>query len=305
MNVVLSCIHYPVAAGRFLYFALKRLGHSVVSVGPAVGSYLPWANGRSMEAHEWKPDVALPYDGKSLQYFDTDAVLDKTGFEPELVIQMDAQLLLRQRPKCRNVLYAIDNHVAPYGAYNTFDDIYISHSWGHMSNQARARWLPCAYDPVYHNQFNAGERPLQVGMLGNGYEARQEIINALHRNGVGVSANTGLVYEAYNAFYNQCKVALVKSVQDDLAMRVFENMAQGCLVVADRAPDMERLGLVDGVHYLGYSDTAGAVRAVKGALADWDYARCIADIGREFIQPHTWQARAQAIVGNAHSALDT
>lgn len=295
MRILLSTVHYPVAASRFLFWALRRMGHDTLTIGPAVGPWLPWAEQLNLEPIEWKPDIALPYEHGKIMQYDVDAALERFGGAPDLIIQMDAHFIMRNRPKCRNVLYAIDNHVAKYGAYEDFDRLYIAHSWGHMAEQPHAEFLPCAHDPAHH--YNLGwERTIDVAVAGVAYGPRMDLVARLGAAGVRVRATTGALYSDYNALYNRAKIALVRSVSGDVAMRVFENMAQGCLVVADRARDMERCGFVEGVHYLGYDTPVECVDTVRHALAHWDEMRPIIAAGQDAAAAHTWQARAERML---------
>ena len=104
------------------------------------------------------------------------------------------------------------------------------------------------------------------------------------------------MYGEYNTFYNQCRIALVRSTAGDLAMRVFENIAQGCLVVSDRAKDMARVGLVEGVHYLGYDTQDECSAQVRYALGHWQDMERIVSTAREWVKAHTWEARAKVIL---------
>lgn len=295
MRILLSCIHYPVAAGRFMFWALRGLGHEVLTVGPAVGPYLPWAGERNLEPYEWKPDVAVSYDGSGAMRTTTDWAIQKLEVKPDLIIQMDANFIMQGKPPCPNVLYAIDNHVGAYGAYETFDRIFIAHSWGAMHYLPQSEWLPCAYDEKQH--YDKGlARPGEVVIVGANYGPRFELVEFLRGRGVDVLATTGPIYEEYNALYNMAKIALVKSVKGDLAMRVFENMAQGCLVVADRAPDIAKAGFVDGVHYLGYDSPAECHAAISWARHNWGAAQAIIANAKQAVKPHTWEARARRIL---------
>jgi len=298
IRVLLSAIHYPVAAARYVFWALRRMGHTVITAGPSAGPYLPWANGHNLEPFEWKPDIALSQDGRNAVLSPLQSALAHLETPPDLIIQMDAHFIMSGKAPCPNVLWAIDNHVAEYDSYDEFDRIFIAHSWGYMHDLKHAEWLPCAHDPQHHYVTEEGaERTIPALMIGSGYRGRQDLIGALREAGMSVGAMTGLVYDAYNAMYNQARVALVFSIRGDLAMRVFENMAQGCIVVADRGRDLERVGLVDGVHYLGYSSLAEAVAQVKFALATYDTAgQTMIRAAREFVAAHTWQARVEHIL---------
>ena len=113
--------------------------------------------------------------------------------------------------------------------------------------------------------------------------------------GLKTFAATGLLWEDYNAVYNRAKIALVKSVHGDVAQRVFENMAQGCCVLADRAPDAERLGFWPGVEYAAYADSADAVTGARCLIESGQW-KDIAERGAQAVKPHTWMARAQTLL---------
>ncbi len=151
-----------------MMWALKRMGHEVITVGPAVGAYLPWAHGRNMEPYEWKPDVPLVYDhdkqtDADVMMIDSADVLNRLRKAPDLIIQMDARFIMQGKAPCPNVLYAIDNHVSAYGEYDSFDRIFIAHSWGNMADLPQAEWLPCGHDPLNHYVIDElRERALRI-----------------------------------------------------------------------------------------------------------------------------------------------
>jgi len=104
------------------------------------------------------------------------------------------------------------------------------------------------------------------------------------------------VYDQYAAVYQDSKISLVRSAAGDVAQRVWETAAMGCLVVMDECPDCEALGLVNGQNCLLYHDTAGAVEQVRWALEHPTDAERIARAGQKWAKLGTWDARAQVIV---------
>ena len=65
MNILIVCIHYPVASGRYLLEAFKRLGHDARSVGPMTGTAI-WGM-EIDERYVWHPDYMIDgQDGFSL-----------------------------------------------------------------------------------------------------------------------------------------------------------------------------------------------------------------------------------------------
>ena len=168
-----------------------------------------------------------------------------------------------------------------------------------MCELPNAEWLPCAHDPLHHFVIaEHGARPYDVAIIGAGYPQRAEVIEALRMVGVRVYATTGKIYDEYNAIYNSAKIALVVSSGSDLAMRVFENMAQGCIVVADDAPDIAKAGFVVGRDYLQYRSIPECIEHVRTVLAGYDSrdVQAIRCAAREAVTPHTWEARVKHIL---------
>jgi len=99
-HVLIACLHYPVASGRYLARAFRRLGHEVKTVGPAMGRQV-W--GMEVDArHVWEPDALNPLA-------DT--------WEPDLVLTSDSAYTTSfydSPPTIPHVLYGVDNHVRDY-----------------------------------------------------------------------------------------------------------------------------------------------------------------------------------------------
>jgi spore maturation protein CgeB len=172
--------------------------------------------------------------------------------------------------------------------------MFFAHSWGARVHETNAHWLPIGYDPEAHTDLGI-ERDVEVGMMGVIYQNRIDILNAMAGAGLNVQAGMGLLWDDYNAFYNRCKIALVRSIDGDLTQRFFENMAQGCCVLADRPRDAEKAGFVAGVDYWTYDGTPeGATREAK-FLLDSGQWQVIARNGQRKVNGHTWDKRLQTL----------
>ena len=295
MRILLVCWHRPVTVCRSVYWILREMGHEVITAG-MVDNNIGWSDGHRYECYEWQPHVELKFIDKD-QPLKVVQTSQRVAAGPlDLVLQMD-RFIGGRYPEVPNVLYALDNHVGKYDGYAEFDRIYYAHSWGFMSELEQGRWLPCAYDPRYHFTIDPkAERPIDVLMLGNPYPHRIAFVEQLRARGVNVLALSGPVWQEYNTLYNQSKIALVISNNGDLSGRVFEHMAAGCLVVADKIPDMEKVGLENGKHYLEYGNVAECVENIKWALAYPCAMRDIAAAGHETGKPETWDARLETIL---------
>lgn len=284
-RILLGAIHTPVTAARSIYWALRDMGHEVITAGP-FQNVMDWAGSKPLYCYEWQPHI------------DTTKPLYPLTWKPDLVLQID--WVTNPIAGVPNVLYAIDNHVGDYGGGDGFDKIFVGHSWGHLAELPNAEWLPAGYDPRYHKHLERQARKTDVLMIGNLYPNRVELIAELGRLDIGglLWTNSGHAWEDYNAVYNDARIALVKSKCGDLSGRVFEHMAAGCLVVMDRVRDADKIGLVEGEHYLGYDTPDECADVIRSALTvkEWDRDKFIAADGHKWVQPHTWDARAKTIL---------
>lgn len=301
MKVLILCIHYPVASGRYVFDALKRLGHDVRSAGPSTGRDI------------WGIQIDERYVWLASEIED--------GWQPDLVLIMDSGLqAIKKTWDCPTVVYGVDNHVRDYAQFDGIaDHFFLAHNiganrlnvpgmipaappsqWMDVDRRDKTwtfSWLPCAYDPAY---FTPGkpwaEREHNAAMLAVQYPPRAELLAHL-LDGTRHGIQYGLaIYDQYAAIYQNAKISLVVSAAHDVAQRVWETAAMGCLVLMDDCPDCEALGLVDGVNCLMYHSFEEAVVQYDWALAHPDDAAEIATKGQAWATPGTWDARAQVII---------
>lgn len=294
MRVALSAICFPCSIARYLMWGFQQAGHEVITAGPATGQYIPWSNGLYLDCEPWMPDIELqPQQAHSIK-----DVLAKTG-PVDLIVQCDAHFFLFGDSPVPNVCYAVDNHVREYNQ-REFDIFFGAHSWGFGMDKPNAVWLPCAYDPRWHYMIGGNSaywaRDVDVCMIGSLYQPRMAAINTLLFSGFSMTIGCGQVYDKCNAMYNAAKMALCTSVKGDLACRVFENMAQGCVVLSDPLQDTEKMGLVDGVHYMVYKDEKTLIEAAGKVRDDERLRMQIVDNAAKWVKGQTWEARARKIM---------
>ena len=292
MKILVACIHYSVSSGRYITRALRRLGHEVRTIGPAPGRMI-W--GFEVEAKwEWKPD----YESDLKQWPTMDIVMNRQdGWQPELIITADSAFTITGHTnQVPHILWGMDNHVRDYWPREMkFKEMFFAHSWGHRINEPNAHWFPPCYDPQAHIDLDFPIRDIDVCMIGYPYQERVEIMNAMKEAGLNTFSSIGALWDEYNLIYNRAKIALVKSSHGDLTQRFFENMAQGCCVLADEVQDARKLGFIPGIHYMQYKSVAGAVDKAQYLLQSGKWIE-IAKCGQTFAAPHTWDARAQVIL---------
>jgi hypothetical protein len=236
MNILILANHYPVASGRYVRDALRRLGHTVYTDGPAMGTRVwgltlpPWT--------EWTPEPP-PSDveiGRVIVMDSDPTILDASqryawdGLSP-----VDEYF--------STIVWGVDNHVRDYRR-PWFDHYYLAHL--HPSIMP---WLPnmthvpCGYDPVLFtpSPIPFEERRYDVAILGYMYPDRLRAVDELRGSGLKVIAGCGLVGESYVQAHHDSRVALCLPATNDVAMRVMECAAMGNLVMSPWLPDFQKL----------------------------------------------------------------
>ena len=282
MKLLILAIHWPVASGRYIADALRRMGHDVRTAGPVPEPPNAIWGGQVDERYIWTP--ALPEE----------------DWEPDAVIIADSNIGAERGGDAPWVVYGVDNHVRDYQQFDGIADHYfLAHGHGARIGEPSVTWLPCGYDPAAFTPGPAwAKRSYDVAMLGVVYKERAEILYGLREGvpGARLAYGTGAIYDEYAAVYQDSKISLVRSAAGDVAQRVWETAAMGCLLVMDSCADCEALGLVDGENCLLYHDAAGAVAKVRWALENDKDAARIAKAGQKWAAPGTWDARLQVII---------
>lgn len=287
MKVLIHATHYPVASARYAADALETMGHDVRTDGPCTDNRLPWHGGITVdERYIWLPNAP------------------EKGWQPDLVLHMDAHLPPKKVKGALHVVYGVDNHVRDYTFAEpgekpfAFEHLFLGHSNGYRIGEPNVTWLPCGFDPAWMVPGPKWSlRPNDAAMIAVQYPARGELLYTLREALPHMRVLYGLgLFETYTQAYLSAKLSLVRSAQDDVAMRVWETAAMGCLVVMDRVHDAEALGLVDGENCLMYDTLEQAVERVRWALTNMEAAEAIAQASQAWAQSGTWAARLQVII---------
>jgi len=279
MRILLACIHYPVASGRYMQDAFRRLGCDVRTVGYSTGNVV-WGMAVD-DRYIWRPD------GDLTAYW--------PDWTPDLVVIADSAWAYHSPmyPQVPHVVWGVDNHVRDYRQAGV-TRYFLAHRAVSVMDMSAGdtEWLPCAYDPQWHtpSPIPYAERPYDVAMIGVMYQRRADLLTALAKAGLKVAGGTGLPYDQYRALYWNARVSLCVSSAGDVAQRVFETAAMGCAVLTDPLPDLAAL---DARGIETFENTEEAI--VK--------ARRLVDEGEEQVAeslvwaaPHTWDARARRII---------
>jgi hypothetical protein len=230
------------------------------------------------------------------RYVDTPDEIE-IGRTPDLVIIMDSDpRILDSADQYKEIapviVYGVDNHVRDYRRPH-FDHYFLAHrDVSVMEWRDDMTWLPCAYDPTLFtpSPIPYAEREYDVCMIGVMYPQRWQLVSELRAAGLKVLAGTGLLFEDYRDAYHNARISLCISAAGDVAQRVFETAAMGCLVVSDPCADFERLGAAGVVKSYDF------VQAVQGFLARPDMAQTNIALSMAWVKNETWDARAQVII---------
>ena len=280
MKILIACIHYPSASGRFIARAFRRLGHDVRPTGPSTGAGI-W--GIEVDPRWiWTPDFDPAMDSWQL---------DGADWNPDLMITADSGYIFDWVPRkpTPHILWGVDNHVRDYQG-RIYDAMFFAHNWGYRIGEPNTHWLPPAYDPETHVDFHR-ERDIPVGMMAVPYHSRQAMADRFAQMGLPLVAGVGMLWDDYRDWYNRVKVAVLKSVMGDLTQRFFECMAMGCAVLCDHPKDAEALGFRAYIDYLPYYDDDDAVEKARRLLENGRWVE-FALRGQKTVRPHTWDARA-------------
>ncbi len=293
MKVLLSYIGYPVSAGKYFKKALRGMGCEVIHLGPDAKGTIPWQPDTDFSAYADKPDIALDYPSPHI--YPMESALEKSG-EVDLVIQMDAHFHLVGKSPVPNIVWMIDNHAANYNeSVKDADVIFGAHSWGYHHEDKNFVWLPCAYSPEDHFQIPDIPKQLDLMFLGVVYPHRAQFLNELSKYGkVGMGA--GVLGKEYNAAYNTARMGFCLSLGGDVPMRVFENAAQGLMPFCDLQRDLDKLGLKDGVHYIGFGSLNEAVARFKILLGDPERVAEIAKNAKAALAGDTYANRFERML---------
>lgn len=158
------------------------------------------------------------------------------------------------------------------------------HPYGHLPSFSRV--LPdCARDLDIGFCGFLDERPgWEMRPL---YAARRAVVAALRdRFGERMAVAQDVHGEAYNRFWNRCKVGVNRSPRGEATLRAFEVMAAGAALVTDHTPDLARL-FQDGRDLFFYRTPEEAVEVCRRLLDEPGLAEAVGQAGCAAVAPHT------------------
>ena len=280
INVLLLSIHYPLAMKNYWENALRRNPNiDLKTTGPFTGSFIPWMGGMTLlEKYSIPPTYPLPFkpDVGRVPYALVKAHLG--DWIPDLVLCVDAGINWTQKPTDGIVASVFtDGHCLDYSHARAISD--KSFNMHPKYAQAGDVELHYAFDPGVHYATSTEKDTdaVLIGMPYNGpYSFRIDLVNALRNRGVSVLFENGPIFDEYRELNNRARIGLNWSSLGDMNARVFELMAMKLCPVIDRCDDLDKMGFVEGQHYLGFSNLEEAVVRVLWAKGNPDEAEAIA-----------------------------
>lgn len=282
-RVALACIHRPVCAGRHMARALRRIGVDLRTVGWSTGQDTGWGTEAS---DTWQPD------GPFEKHW--------PDWTPDLVLYMDTEF--------NPWHYAAYGDVPHVNYCTTVKDMTMpgmAHYFVAQRNSkawpfrpADMTWLPNAYDPVVcqPSPIPWEYRAFDVCLVGRLDKERTRILDAMEKAGLRVKRARGLIGREYALAYQNSRISLCTGgPSQGTTMRLFETAALGCLVLSGPIADEEHLD------FWGYTILPDLDPDLFVDLARWYLDRpheALDMISQSlaWVKPHTWDARAEAIV---------
>lgn len=287
---------YPFAiASYFRHVLEKRPDVELVTCGEYFGDQIPWNGGMRLPAKYVKTvDLPLPPGMTAVSW---SMITNRIGRDFDLVLNVDAGFHLTDKPHPAYAVVATDPHVLKqwYKGVHPLADFFFNMQKYEEYQLGGDIWLPYACSPDHHYAMSDAER-FGACLIGLHYEHRNRLVQALRYEGVSVHYSIGEIYDEYRLLNNQALVGLNWSSLKDINARTFEIMAMHTIPVINRLPHLDDLGLVEGIHYLGFDTIEEAVEKTKWALANPDFSDQIAVCAHNFVhENHTYEKRVQQI----------
>lgn len=297
-KILLLGLHYPLAIMSYFRHALeKRPDVELYTAGVFTNNYIPWNGGMYLPMKYVKPvDIALP---PSINEPPWKMIENRFDFKFDLVIGCDAGFHLSSKPDVPYAMILTDPHVLedngwyPRGRKHA-DFIFNTQRFYMKEGDIH---LPYCMSPDHHYAMSKIEKEFDASLIGLHYEQRDRLVKALRNKGYKVLYELGLVYDEYREQNNRAVIGLNWSSLMDINARFFESMGMKQVVVANRLPYIDELGLLEGYHYMGFDNLEEAVAQVDWVFSHRDLAKTIANSAYQVVnKKHTYDLRVEQIL---------
>lgn len=165
--------------------------------------------------------------------------------------------------------------------------------------------LPHAIDHQYFfDKAEPGEREIEVAFVGDikrkGYSVRKKIVEAVLPQFKCNDYRRYYEWKAMISLFSNSKIVLNIPRDDyliDANLRVFEATASGALLMTLVPSELQKIGYVDGKHFVGFSSIEDLTNKIKYYLQNEDIRKRIADEGTKLtIESNNYKMRAQLLI---------
>lgn len=243
MNILCAFTHHRRSGPNAYAKALRQLGHNVVAVGP-------WREQEPFGTKGREPDIRLP-DRQPWHYQWIEIQEQLGDFTPDQfwLIEGGEDLRVYDAP----VPFA---HISTEGTNLDWSRprYKAAEILCNGADPRTVKWLPKAADP---SPLLSWPREYDLVQLASAREARVHLWQTVQQQAPDLHTFFGDIWgPVYDCAYRNALCTYVCSSIDFVTTRVFEGMAAGCVVIADRTPSIQAL-FKDGVHFIGYDPVPG------------------------------------------------
>jgi spore maturation protein CgeB len=239
---------------------------------------------------------------------DMEDVLDQlpAGWEPDVFLYVDTGILFPPKNmsvlNCLKACYFIDSHLAfdlHLDLAENYDVVFTAHKPAvemfKKKGIENVFWMPPACDPELHEE-KAEKELYDIGFVGSLNPERVHLLNELRQR-------FNIYYERcflekMGEVFSQSKIVFHKSAKDGLAMRVFEVLASGSMLLTDEAKGSGLTDLFqDRKHIVVYRSEKELLELADYYLKNDDERREIAAEGmKKVLNEHTYRHRAEDMI---------
>lgn len=241
------------AGGPYSYAkAARALGHSVITIGP-------WQSEETFGTSGRAPDIMLPQ--RTPRHYAFEELRQQMPWSPQVALLVEGGDDLR-----------VTGFPCPWAHISTEGTNYQWHNDAPkyaeiMCNDVRrlgltnVEWLPKAYD---HDQLCTSQssvfaaREYDLVQLASARQSRLRVWGPVQQMAPDLHCVFGDLWgPMYDCAYRNSNSTYVCATQSFVTTRVFEAMAMGCVVLADRNPATLEL-FDEGEHLIGYTPEIGS-----------------------------------------------
>lgn len=300
-RILLTGLFYPLAILSYFRHALeKRQDVEIVTAGVFTNNWIPWGNGMYLDMKYVKPvDLKFPQNitTPSWQMIKSGLERNSISSDFDLILSVDAGLHLSDKPPFPYAVVATDPHVLGqwYSRVRPHADYFFNMQYAYLQDGDIV--LPYCCSPDHHYAMSDVEKVYDASLIGLHYDNRTKLVEALRYKGYKVLYELGLVYDEYREENNKAFIGLNWSSLLDINARTLEMMAMMQVPIINRLPHLDKLGLVEGKHYLGFEEVKEAVAQVEWVLGNKEAAKAIAVSAHNFAhENHTYEKRVETIL---------